>query len=401
MKKLISFTLLLLLITPCLRAQRKEISQARSYLKSGKDLDKAEKLITELFSKDSVNRSNPKLHVLLYQIVQKQYSIGNEKLYLKEKYDTASLFNLTKRMFALAETIDTLDAMPDKKGRVVLDYRKKHASELDGYRPNLFNGGIYFVRKNDYQTAYTFFDAYLDCGRQPLFEQYDYNNTDSKMPLAAYWAVYCGFKLGNPNRTLHYYDIARRDTSRLRYLLRYAAEAYNRLGCDSAYVNTLREGFDRYPKFKYFFPRLIDYYVGKDRVDRASVIADRALAVDNRDALFLLAKSTLLLNMGKDDACIAISDTLIHINDTIPDAYYNAGTAYLNKIVKIEKQAVNTRKDRMLIKELYRLACPYMEKYRELMPADKSKWASALYRIYLNLNQGKKFEEIDKVLNTK
>ena len=157
----------------------------------------------ELFSKDSVNMGNPKLHVLLYQIVQKQYSIGNEKLYLKEKYDTASLFNLTKRMFALAETIDTLDAMPDKKGRVVLDYRKKHASELDGYRPNLFNGGIYFVRKSDYQTAYTFFDAYLDCGRQPLFEQYDYNNTDSKMPLAAYWAVYCGFKQENPNRTLH------------------------------------------------------------------------------------------------------------------------------------------------------------------------------------------------------
>lgn len=115
MKKLLSLTLLLLMITPCLRAQRKEMSQARSYLKSGKDLDKGEKLIMELFSKDSVNRRNPKLYVLLYEIVRKQYSIGNEKLYLKEKYDTASLFNLTKRMFALARRSIRLTPLPTGK----------------------------------------------------------------------------------------------------------------------------------------------------------------------------------------------------------------------------------------------------------------------------------------------
>ena len=40
-KKLIAITLLILTIIPCLRAQRKEISQARSYIKSGKELAKA------------------------------------------------------------------------------------------------------------------------------------------------------------------------------------------------------------------------------------------------------------------------------------------------------------------------------------------------------------------------
>ena len=61
MKKLILSTLLLLLITPCLRAQRKEMSQARSYIKSGKELEKAEKMMTELLAKDSVCRTNPKI----------------------------------------------------------------------------------------------------------------------------------------------------------------------------------------------------------------------------------------------------------------------------------------------------------------------------------------------------
>ena len=39
-----------------------------------------------------------------------------------------------------------------------------------------------------------------------------------------------------------------------------------------------------------------------------------------------------------------------------------------------------------------------MERYRELAPDQKDKWAAALYNIYLNLNMGKKFEEIVGIL---
>ena len=39
-----------------------------------------------------------------------------------------------------------------------------------------------------------------------------------------------------------------------------------------------------------------------------------------------------------------------------------------------------------------------MERYRKLAPAQQQKWAPALYKIYLNLNMGKQFDEIDKLL---
>jgi tetratricopeptide repeat protein len=39
-----------------------------------------------------------------------------------------------------------------------------------------------------------------------------------------------------------------------------------------------------------------------------------------------------------------------------------------------------------------------LEEYRKREPQDKDKWAVALYTIYLNLNMGKEFEEIDKLL---
>ena len=86
-KKLVLFLLLLLTIIPCLRAQRKEISQARSYIKSGKELAKAEEILRKVIDNDSVSRNDPRVHSYLLQAIEKQYAEGNEKLYLKQKYD--------------------------------------------------------------------------------------------------------------------------------------------------------------------------------------------------------------------------------------------------------------------------------------------------------------------------
>lgn len=150
-QKTMVLLLLLLMITPCLRAQKKELSQARSYIKSGKDFDKAEKLMTDLLKKDSANRTNEKIYLTWFQAVTEQYKAANEKLYLKQKYDTAAFFNLTRRLYSIAETLDTLDARPDEKGRVKIRYREDHAEMLDQLRPNLYFGGTYFLRKEELQ----------------------------------------------------------------------------------------------------------------------------------------------------------------------------------------------------------------------------------------------------------
>ena len=50
------------------------------------------------------------------------------------------------------------------------------------------------------------------------------------------------------------------------------------------------------------------------------------------------------------------------------------------------------------MQKLYRKALPYMERYRALEPKETEKWAAALYNIYLKLNMGREFEEIDRML---
>lgn len=373
-------------------AQKRQMAEAENYLRSGKNFDKAEQLMTKLL-KDSVNQQNPRIYDLWLQAVEKQYLALNEQMYKHQSIDTTKLFSLTKQLFTIAERLDSIDMQPDKKGRVSLNYRKDNAQRLIGYRPNLFFGGANHLRHEEFKTAYDFFETYIDCAQQPLFTSHDLMNTDPRLGEAAYWATYCGYRLDDPVLTLRHHELARRDTTKLEYTLQYVAEAWDKLGDNARYVEILWEGFAFFPQSNYFFPRLMDTYTRKGNYELGLSVVDEALKTDSLNELYLFAKSTMLLNLGRYAECLDYSKRLIAVNDQMADAYYNAGTACLNIILKMDP-----RRHKKQIRKMYQNAQPYMETYRQLAPEAKDKWGPALYRIYFNLNMGKQFDEIDKIL---
>lgn len=392
-------TLLLYIICICLQinAQKKEISLAKDNIKKGTNLEQAESSMANLL-KDSANRNNEKIWLTLYEAQKKQYEQGNEKLYLKQDYDTAKLFLSVKKMFQTLEGLDSVDAQTDKKGRVKLVYRKKHAAMLDVHRRNLYNGGAYFVNKQNFKEAYNFFDMYLNCSIQPLFTGYKYDETDKNMPSAAYWAVYCGYKLQDPKATLHYAYWALKDTVHYQYMLQYLAETYKMEKDTMRYVSVLEEGFKKYPRFPFFFPRLIEYYTKNEQYDSALSLCDKALQVNDSSNLFKFTKSSVLLSLKRYKECIDLCDSVIAKDSTILGAYLNAGLSYFNQAVEADKALKQTDKQKKEIIQLYKKALPYLEKYRKMVPDEKGLWGLPLYTIYLNLNMGKEFDEIDKLL---
>ena len=381
----------IILATACL-AQRRQLQEARSIIKSGKNFDQAEKMMIALL-KDSANLENKRIYDFWLQAVEKQYGQVNEQMYKKQQVDTVKLFDLTKRIFTVAERLDSIDMKPDKKGRVDPEYRKANAERLAGYRPNLFFGGTYYVRKLNFEKAFNLFESYIDCVEQPLFTQLDLINTDTRLGEAAYWASYCGYRMKDPVLTLRHYELARRDTTKMELTLQYAAEAWKSLNDDTQYEAILWEGFRLNPKSTYFFPRLMDNYTQHGNYEQGLAVAEEALETDSLNELFLFAKSTMLLNLGRYADCLKYSEKLISLNEEMADAYYNAGTACLNIALRMD-----SRKYKKQIKKMYQKAMPYMETYRKLAPQEKDKWAPALYRIYFNLNMGKQFDEIDKIL---
>ena len=395
-KQLLLLLLLLITLSPCVNAQKKEIAQARTYIKSGKNLDKAEQSMRKLLL-DSANVRNIRIYTTLAEIVRKQYEQVNEKVYLKQPYDTAVFFNTAKKLFDTYYKLDSAlinyGVKPDANERI----RERNSEYLNTYRINLYNGGLYWLRKNDFKKSKAMLDSYLDCHNQPLFSSLNLAESDSIAPLAASRNLYCGYRMQNTSVVMRNKEYALKDTVMLERTLQYLAETYSLMNDTEGYVSTLTEGIEHFPRSNYFFTHLIDYYSKASDYEQALKVADNALALDSCETLYLYAKSNILLNIGKNDECIALCEKIISLNDSMPEAYYNAGVAYINKAFAMEKVRANN-KIRQQIKNNYSMSLKYMEKYRAMRPEDKDRWAAALYNIYLKLNMGKEFEEIDNML---
>ena len=381
---------------------KKDIAQAKANLKSGKNLEQAEQLMQKHLA-DPANRRNERLWLVMFDAQRKQYEQGNMKLYLKQKYDTAAFFNITKRMFETLETFDTIDAAPDEKGNVKLQYRKKHAEFLNKHRGNLYNGGTYFIGKQKFKEAYSFLDSYINCAYLPLFtqSQYDYTTSDERMPEAAYWAVYSGYKMQDTAATLRHAGLALKDSAHHSLTLQYLADTYMLEKDTTKYVATLHEGFQNYPLFPYFFPRLVDYYAKQGEWNEVLTVADQAIAADTTKLMFKTVRTTALLNLCEYDSVIKESDAIIAADSTLAVAWYNAGMACFNQAVTISKNNKITARQKRQAQEKYRAALRYMERYRELEPDKQDHWVLPLYTIYLNMNMGGKFDEIDHLIRTR
>lgn len=396
-KKYLFLTMLLLTILgPCMNAQKKEIAQARTNIKSGKNLDKAEGSMRKLLT-DSANIENIKIYTTLAEIVRKQYEQVNEKVYLRQPYDTVAFFNTTKKMFDVYEKLDSALVKYSKKQENNDKIRTKNAEYLNTYRVNLYNGGLFLLKRNDFNKARLMFDAYLDCHSQPLFSGYDLAGKDKLAPMAASRALYCGYKMQNAGVVLRYKELAMKDMGMLERAMQCLSETYSFVNDTTGYVLMLNDGIKEFPRSGYFFTHLIDYYNGASDFEKAISIVDTALAQDSCETLYLYAKSNIMLNLGKYDECIELCDRIIAINDSVSEAYYNAGVAYINKALSMEKVRGNNKK-RQQIRNFYSKSLSYMDRYRSLCPEDKDKWGAALYNIYLKLNMGKEFEEIDAML---
>lgn len=377
---------------------KKEISTARSNIKRGDKLADAENSMRNLL-KDSLNVGNNKIWMTLFDAVKKQYEQLNEKLYLGQQSDTAKFFMHTLHMFDVLESLDSVNTRAGATDKSLMSFRKKHSAYLDQYRTNLFGGGGYYINKHDYRQAYSFFRTYLECAEQPLFNDYDYLHTDKRMVEAAYWAVFCGYKLEMPDIIDKYAPLAMHNPLTDVYIQQYIAESFILKKDTANYVSVLEKGFEKYPDHGYFFSHLVMYYANMGMNDKILDITSRVLTTNPENLTALLARGSALFNLERYDECVKISDKALTLDPNQAVAYLNAGLSYYNRTIPIAKKKTPTKEEKNQLLTLYRRSLPYLSTYRVLKPDDSKVWALPLYNIYLNLNMGDEFEEIENIIN--
>ena len=375
---------------------KKQLADAKLNLKQNKNLDKTETVMMNLLA-DSVNVRDKRLHATLLESLRKQYNQGNEKLYLHQNYDTTQLFLIARRIFEATQRFDSIEALPNEKGKVEFSYRKENAQLLSQLYGNLYTGGVFLLNHRKYKEAVQHVDTYLMAPEWPVME--GTLKVDSlHRQHASYIMLVAGYRCEDFKSALKYEADALKYRPRLETTLQYLSEIYHEKKDSDRYEKLLVQGVDSFPRSRYFFSRLVDLYCSHNDFNSALGVTSKVLAADTTDFSAKVVKQTLLLNLARYDECIALGDKLIAQNDSVSDIYYNNALAYYNQTMGLDKGPSNKRKEReKKLQCLYRKCRPYMEKFRELQPNERAKWRPVLYNVYLNLNMGKEFSEINGI----
>lgn len=331
----------------------------------------------------------------------------NVKLYLKKPYDTVVFFSSIRDIFTLVTMADSVGAQPNEKGKVDLSGRRRYREKLAPYRSNLLTGGKWYYQHGQTQKAYEYFDAYLNAAGHPIFAQDSLQEKDVQVPMTSYLAVFSAQKEGNINGVLKHAERAKRAGQRSDLVQEYVARAWENKGDTTRWLDALHEGIRSYANNQFFFTHLLNYYTRTSQWEEGLALADSMTQVADTVALFWYAKSLMLLKLHRDSEAISACDSCLALAPDHVNAYYNKGIAALNIATAFADTACTDlknpqfRKDQATLRKLYQLARQPMEQVRKLTPDDQERWAPALYRIYLHLNMGKEFDEIDRILKKK
>lgn len=404
------FIFLNIVTTPLFSAEKKkepqEVKLATLYkaanlaIKNSSGQDNAKNNLLGALNRESLTqKQKANIYYTCALLDESSNSIQNMKAYLKQPCDTAALFNTLLNMYGNLYKCDSLDAIPNPNGIVKLKYKSKTNGLRAKHLPNILNGGKYYLAKSNFSTAYNFFDTY-STSTQP---------SDAMLPKVAYWATFSSYKLGQHLNTLKYIDRAFDvvDAKDGAILQEYKCRTHLALNDEKAYVEDLVKGVRVYPEHDFFFVNLTDVYSEKHMYKEGLALADSLISIDSQKPLYWFSKSKIELSENNYDKCIEYSDSTILRDSSYIDAYYNKGISYMNQAL-IRQDGASTNmsdpkflEDKKAIESLYRKAQPCMEMVRKLEPENIERWGRHLYRIYMYLNRGKEFEEIDKLLRSK
>ena len=406
MKKVL-FTVALLAGAVVASAQVSVVKEAKSMKKD--PVAAAKVLEAALTNPETAN--DPNTWQLAGDLQKAIYDEENMKMYLPGgQADMPKMYNSLVKMFEYYLKCDDVEQAGIANGTVKkAKLRKKNAENLLKVRTNLSNGGVEAFNANDYEGAQKYFGLFVDVVDHPMFaDQAAALKADTLNTLFAnYAAMAAGMR--DPKdvaSVIKYGNIGKENASEGWRALMFMAEVYgNKESGDSIkWLETIKEGAQRFPEQDFFVGNIMDYYLQRGMVDEGLAQIDQLLA-SNEKPYFLYVKGVLLYEKKDYAGAQAVLDKVIAAGgDLAAEAYAKKGDIYFfpaqkiveeNSTLNIDDPKYNANEAK--IKEAYELAKPFYEKAKQLEPDNQQIWGQMLLRIYWALNKAE-YEALEKEL---
>ncbi len=357
-------------------------------------------------------------------IMMKNYEKEYKSKALGTKFDADNLYNSITKEYEYFMKCYELDIIPDKKGKVKPKYAKDIRANLLMCRNSFIDAGNYYStpEKKDYAAASKAFETYLSYVGLPVMEPISKKDEPLKKDTLYYsivfWAGYssynCFLDKKDPEmseKSVKYMRMAIDEGVGYEDDLKKAAFQIIDAGLDNkkdtvTRIAYLEKAMTLFSDDNNFAKQLLNIYLRKNDIPKAMECLDKSIAINPKDAPMYEIKGQLLETNEDFEGAVACYQKAIDVDPTYTSAYGNMGRIYYN-LAAMEQMKATDIKDMKKYNEQMAKAKPYFEKaapcfekFREANPDDKDN-LKALRTVYYNLNQGAKFDELDKIIGDK
>lgn len=375
------------------------------------DKGNAKKLIDQAIRNDLVQDWD-QTWLVAADVYMHYYTQENIKSYQTGlKYDTVGMYNYLTKWYRYAILSDSLQQIPNAKGKTSDETRKKHAEEIHRTMPDLVRGGIfYFNDHQDYAKAYELFDSYFTIAGHPMLKdmiEQDENFQKNK-PIFSYYPALAAYNLERWNDLIKYAKVATADEEVGETATEMLCDAYGNLKDTVSWLETLKEGLVKYPTVEYYYGKLLNYYNNKNDLAQLEKFVQEMVELNPEKAYNYYVLGYIAQQNKEYEKAIGQYEKAIEKDPNLSDPYYNLGLCimlqaqdFMDSKSDLDYRSAAYKKAVQEQKDMYKKALPYFTKYREMEPSSTERWAIPLQTIYYQTNMSKELNEVEARMKEK
>ena len=384
MKKLFVAALLAVTATSAFAQDIKSVLKAKDYAEAQSGLNSC---LSSLNDEDKAKGYN-KLVDLSFDKFNKENAVAVEAQTLEQMgqksnktYDKQGMYDALLNGLNNALECDKYDQLPNAKGKVAPNFRKKNAN-----RPNRIQfviAGQDGLQGDDQTVAYKYFAAYVDSYTAPLFADVDKGARDEYLGSVALIAARLAYQMKDMDKANQYCDVALNDTASYKEALGVkVAFMQQAMKTKEDSLRCLKDVEALYLKDKAnenIFSVLAPLYGALGMQDKQDAILAERLAANPNDFMANLVKGQALMNASKWDEAIATLQKATAAKDDALALTF-LGFCYNNKAAQ--------QQDVAAMKGLFEKAKECFEKARDIDPnQQRASWSYMLDNTNYNLER--------------
>jgi len=404
MKKLILSLFLVISFTFSF-AQKSNVSKAKNKaLMEGPDFAGAREAI-KLALTDSTTKNDANTWYVAGLIGNKE----NDALYalaiLNKPFDVDAKGKAILESYKYFLVADSLDQLPDKKGKVKPKFRNDIKEKIKDYykvQQNLIAYGAALFEKKNYDGAIEVFEVYLEIPKLPLMNKEIV--TDSTYNMIKYYTAIASTNAKKSDKAIALYEDLKDDNYETLVVYQLLYEEYKNKQDTVNFVKTLKEGFEKFPSEAWFLQNLINYFIYSGKTAEALTYLNTAIERQPNMSEYRYVKGNLDESLGNLEDARASFDKAIQLDPTLADAHAGIGRLYYNKAVKMV-EAANSIKDVKLYNaelkksdKVFMESVPFFKKAVELKPKEVE-FKKTLKTLYYRLKMDADYEAITKEID--